>query len=145
MENKFLWKDLINYHLNPPKKKILRTSNIERKYIDFKIELNKNNISITDYIKNNFFKDNEEFVFLKNNFPYNLENDILHYVLWFNNNFTNNNNFPKDLNFCNDYILECIKKCFTDFENFYFIFFENNVNNRSIGSYRHVQIFLKKK
>ena len=81
MEKKNLWKDLINYHLSPPKNKILRTSNIERKYNDFKIELNKNNISITDYIKNNFFKNNEEFVFLKNNFPYYLENDILHYVL----------------------------------------------------------------
>lgn len=144
---KLSWNYLKKYHINPPTIIFPREDDVSEKYKIFKKKLNNKNLSTKDYIQNNYFKKNENFIFIKNNFPYALESNILHFVLWFHTKFTNNlsNIFPNDLNKQEVLIKKCIKESFKEFDNYEYIFFENNLNCRSILDIRHVQVFMKNK
>ena len=141
------WSYLKKYHTNPPTIIFPRKDEVLEKYTIFKTKLINKNLSTKDYIQNNYFKKKENYIFIKNNFPYELEDNILHFVLWFHTKFTNNssNNFPNDLNNHEIFIKKCIKESFKEFDNYEYIFFENNLNCRSIPDIRHVQVFMKNK
>ena len=156
------WSFLKKYHLNPPTIMLPREIDIQKKYDNFKkIIKNNNNNNIKNYILTNFFKNNENIIFIKNNFPYDVESNIYHYVLWFNSNYCylnklnnldklNKNNYEKN-------ILENIKYFFDTkkindttidnyiFSNYEFIFFENIKENKSINSIKHIHVFFKLK
>lgn len=104
--------------------------NLTRYHIH-KFLLKKNNINLSDYISNKYLK-NKKYNLVKNAFPYNLEKNILHLVLWIN-----------DLNITN--IKQIIKK---ELEIKYkkeheFLFFENPKHLRSINDIKHFHIFVK--
>ena len=62
------WECLKKYHLNPPTIFLKRKIDIQKQYNDFKILIKEKNINIKNYILTNFFKNNENIIFIKNNF-----------------------------------------------------------------------------
>ena len=101
------------------------------RYYIHKFLLKKNNINISDYISNKYLK-NKKYYLVKNTFPYHLEKNILHLVLWIN-----------DLNITD--IKQLIKK---ELEIKYkkeysFLFFENPKHLRSINDIKHFHVFVK--
>ena len=101
------------------------------RYYIHKFLLKKNNINISDYISNKYLK-NKKYYLVKNTFPYHLEKNILHLVLWIND-------------FKITDIKQLIKK---ELEKKYkkvyeFLFFENPKHLRSINDIKHFHIFVK--
>tara|TARA_B100000902_G_C27005899_1_gene762206 strand:+ start:109 stop:588 length:480 start_codon:yes stop_codon:yes gene_type:complete len=155
------WVFLKKYHLNPPTIMLLRKIDVQKKYINFKKIIKENNNNIKNYILTNFFKNNENIIFIKNNFPYDVELNIYHYILWFNSNSIHLDEIDKldklDKNNYEKNILKYIKYFFDNkkindttinnyiFSNYEFIFFENIKENKSINSIKHIHVFFKLK
>ena len=131
-----------------------------KKYDNFKKIIKNNNNNIKNYILTNFFKNNENIIFIKNNFPYDVESNIYHYVLWFNSNYCYLNELNNQINLIKIIMKKYIRtyKIFFDtkkindttinnyiFSNYEFIFFENIKENKSINSIKHIHVFFKLK
>lgn len=101
------------------------------RYYIHKFLLKKNNINISDYISNKYLK-NKKYYLVKNTFPYHLEKNILHLVLWINDfKITDIKQLIKK---------ELEKKYKKEYE---FLFFENPKHLRSINDIKHFQVFVK--
>ena len=115
---------------NPPRHTIKRSKDSDSKYKKLKLELVERNISIGNYIKEKLFSDNSEYALVKNDFPYMLDKNVLHYVFWIN---------PKFNEKYNDNTVEKILKNSIDFE---FIYFKNIIANKSVLDVEHYQVFI---
>ena len=71
------WHELLKYHHCPPEIFPQRTPQIEQKYVDFR----RNNPEIIATLRQRFFK-SEQIVLVLSDFPYDIEANILHYILW---------------------------------------------------------------
>lgn len=126
------WNFIKQFHKNSPLITIGRTKNIENKYLEHKLELKNKNINLDNYITSKYFKDNQKYVFVENQFPYNVDKNITHYLLWFN---PNNNNYgitEKEIEEILNEIL--VGKTY--------IYFENMEHNKSIKSIKHIHVFV---
>lgn len=133
------WEYLKQFNYNPPTINLLRQKTVQDNYNNHKININVKNINIEDYIINKYFKDpNSKYYFTLNTFPYNLEDNIKHYIIWLNPIYYND----KQINFNNikhiDFIKSIINVPYDDF-----IFFENNIQHRSVLGIRHIHVFIK--
>lgn len=124
------WEYLSQFNLdNPPQNFLVRNKETQTKYSDY-LNSFKN---IDNYLVNLLFKNNEEFVLRLNDFPYDCENNIEHFVLWINPNL---NIQTKDIiNYINVYINNIGK------QNKDIIYFENLTKDKSIKSIRHFHLF----
>ena len=132
----FPWERLVTFHRNPPTDKITRNINIQQEYDKFMKYIKDNNININDYIHKNFLNGiNVNFV--ENTFPYDIEDNCYHYIIWFDNqyfkNLTNSVNENKIIN-------NIVRSKFKDNE---YIYFENLSGNKSIDSIKHFHVFIK--
>ena len=84
------------------------------------------------YLFKKVFKNNCNFSFLINEFPYNLKKGLKHYVFWINPRIEHKIN--------NDMIYYLISKKVCDGE---YIIFENPISSRSIKSIRHFHVIIK--
>ena len=143
------WKLLKQYHMNPPNVVFPRNKEVFQSYIDHKNKLKAENINITDYItKQLFTKENSYKLYslIDNKFPYLLEPEIMHKLLWFNPKITNTKHFPDDLNNVPEFINDCLINHTKNIYDLYdIIYFENIVECRSVPGIRHIQLFLKSK
>ena len=122
------WDNLKQYHLNPPHNRLSRSVDINQNYESYK----RTHTNTTQIIIDRNFKNNDKtFSIELNNFPYDVEDNIEHFVLWINPN--------KEHEIVNN--TEIYKYIESHFEN-KVIYFENNINNRSINL-RHFHIFYK--
>ena len=117
-------KQIIKYKEYFKFKRSLFNSN---RYLVHKFLLKKENIKLHNYITNKYLK-NKKYSLVKNDFPYNLEKNILHLVLWINDGEIID-------------IEEVIKKELKN--NYEFLYFENPVNLRSVLEIKHLQVFIK--
>jgi hypothetical protein len=134
MVNSYNWDFIKQFHKNSPSIQINRSKGIENKYLEHKLLLIKNKISIHDYIIKKYFEDDCEYKFVNNEFPYHVENNIEHKLLWFNPNI----NYIID----EKYINTLLNKLLFDKN---YIYFENIDSNKSIKSIRHIHVFVNKK
>ena len=134
MVNSYNWDFIKQFHKNSPSIQINRSKEIENKYLEHKLLLIKNKISIHDYIIKKYFEDDCEYKFVNNEFPYHVENNIEHKLLWFNPNI----NYLID----EKYINTLLNKLLFDKN---YIYFENIDSNKSIKSIRHIHVFVNKK
>lgn len=134
MVNSYNWDFIKQFHKNSPSIQINRSKEIENKYLEHKLLLIKNKISIHDYIIKKYFEDDCEYKFVNNEFPYHVENNIEHKLLWFNPNI----NYIID----EKYINTLLNKLLFDKN---YIYFENIDSNKSIKSIRHIHVFVNKK
>lgn len=130
MSKKYSWKFIKQFNFNPPDTNILkRSSKIQKEYN--KHQKNPFNNIIFSF---NLFWNNDIFVFIKNRFPYNVENNIGHYVLFINPII------KQKISYTNIY--KIIKNYYVP--NNKFIIFENYPKNRSIKNITHYHIFILK-
>lgn len=133
MASSYNWDFIKQFHKNSPSIQINRTKEIENKYNEHKLLLLKNKISIHDYIFKKYFNENCEYKFVNNEFPYNVDSNIEHILLWFNPNIK----FKIDTEYIDNLLNELL------FDKNY-IYFENKDSNKSIKSIKHIHVFIKK-
>ena len=75
----------------------VRTYDVIEKYKKHKEYIKKNNINQNNYIINKFLSD-KKYSIDKNEYPYNIDKNMAHYVLWIHPNYINKIN---DLEICN--------------------------------------------
>ena len=86
-DKKITWEQLLEYHLSKPDKSLLRTKEIQSKYDKYTDILKLNGMSINKYIISVLFSEDncdKKFLITKNKFPYNLDKDITHLLIWIN-------------------------------------------------------------
>ena len=130
------WTYISKYSLeNSPTESFGRELKIETEYKKFKQELKLKNISLKENIMTNYFNDGKKYILNLNKFPYNLDKEIQHNVLWINPNY--NSEFINN----NSKIYTLLKEIITK----PFIVFKNSSTNMSIPDVIHYQVFIKNK
>lgn len=124
------------YNLNNMDIGDIRNTKTKIKYFFFKLYLKLRCMTIAQYINNKYFHNKQnQWVLVPNDFPYDLENNILHYVLWFNPSIGGSLELAKII--CEEHIAMDVR--FTD----YFIF-ENPEHKKSVPEILHYQVFFRK-
>ena len=113
----------------------VRTKETIEKYKIFKLKLNESNISIEDHIKNKYIGD-KLYSFDLNAFPYNVDENMVHYVLWINPFYRNK---ITDKLLCELLVNKMIELGYDE----YFCF-ENHIKAKSVSDILHYQVFFKK-
>ena len=133
------WVQIIKYHKNPPNKTLPRQESVIRKYQEH-IDLLKNrNESITEYICNKLFSDNDnKYCFIPNKFPYWFVG-VDHYLIWFNPKY--NHLIPNELNQIDSEYIDRIVK--TKYRNNQYVYYENFANNKSVPGIKHLHVYIK--
>ena len=111
------------------KNKIRRTNSIQQKY---NIEKN-NKLNYDKYILNHYLT-NKLYNLQPNKFPYDLNSNIKHYVLWLHPMIKSKHIYDKK------FIYKLLKSMI---KNNSFIFYMNSYKNKSIKSIPHYQVFIK--
>lgn len=121
------WEDIKDINVNnPPNCRFMRKPEDEIKYKNYLIFLKKKSLTphkniLDNIIGNNIYK------LVKNTFPYDLDKEIDHWILWIN---------PKNkLTF--QEIDNLLKNKFRNF-----VYFSNLEKNKSIKTIEHYQIFV---
>ena len=132
----FPWERLVTLHRNPPIDKITRNQKIQLKYEEFMKYVKKNNINLNEYIYKKYLN-GLKINFVENNFPYDIEDNCHHYVIWFDNEY-----FKKVTSSINEnkIINNIVRSKFKDNE---YIYFENLTHNKSIAKIKHFHVFIK--
>ena len=119
------WEYLSQFSMeNPPNINLQRSIKIQKEYDNYLASSKNTTIHLLDLI----FKNSEDMVLRKNDFPYNCESSIIHMVLWINPNYNITNPDIKK------YINSLDKKV---------IYFENIDKYKSVKSIRHVHVFIQ--
>ena len=103
---------------NPPKVQLGRKEEIQKKYDIYNSNI-QNRLNFLEKIKNEIQKNN--YYFHLNDFPYDVEDDIKHYLFWYN-----------DEKYLNEFISK--NKILT--------YWVNNKNNLSIKEIKHSHVFI---
>ena len=115
---------------NPPTIQLGRKQSVQDSYSKKKKYLQFINKNIHDHLMESLFSDNKEYRYLKNDYPYNLEDNIQHNVLWINPAYNEKYN--------EEYIIHLLNSFDTEY-----IVFRNNPSNMSIPSIIHYHVFTK--
>jgi hypothetical protein len=118
------WNDLITYHLSVVNDKIQRKKEVQENYINNNTKYQK-----IDFIKQMLLM-NDYYISL-NDYPYNLCDNIEHYLFWYKNVFS----FEDALQISFDYF----KKSDNEI-----IIFVNSEKNKSVPEINHYHLFIKK-
>ena len=131
---------------NPPSMVLERSPEIQGKYLTHGRNLKKRGISVSHYLKNQFFpgEDNETpFLIVPNTYPYNMESGIHHFLIWFNPDTEHRfwiGDFRKVreiiVDYCAQQNIEMETEC---------VFFQNLESMRSVKAIPHIHIFWKRK
>ena len=132
----YTWEFLEQFTLtNPPRITLYRDIVTDNKYNKLRKRLKENNISTTYYLKTKLFGRHhkfKEYRFIKNEFAYNVVNNIQHYNLWLNPNL--------DLEQDNNKIKKLLDKILANKQ---YIVFKNLPQNMSVPGIIHYHIFFK--
>jgi hypothetical protein len=113
----------------------VRTNEILEKYNKHKKYLKSNNINQSQYIINKYLNDKKYFI-NENAYPYNIGQNMAHYVLWIHPNYITK---ISDLEVCNIITNKMIELGYNE----YFCF-ENHIKAKSILGVLHYQVFFRK-
>jgi hypothetical protein len=113
----------------------VRTKECYARYIDFKNNLAKNNYKLTNYLIDKYLN-NRNYNFVPNEFPYNVPNNMAHYVLWINPNYVDKLTNIEIVNIINEQMV------ILGYQEY--ICFENDIKTKSVLDILHYQVFLKK-
>ena len=115
-----------------------RTQEVQDNYMRF-----KSNISdIYAHLMESLFKNNEDLVFKKNDFPYKFDcenGNIIHYLIWINPNNKKKINMRKINKFLSENILRLDSNILD------YIIFKNNIVNKSVDTIDHYHVLFRLK
>lgn len=132
---KVSWEFLLNYYQDYPLPQSARSEDILNKYKVWKLKLKNKGYEINSYLHNKYLK-NKSFSIDINPFPYNLEDNIYHYVLWINNDYRDK--------VTNLEIKNIIYKKMSELNCSGYVCFENHIDCKSVSKVLHFQIFFRK-
>ncbi len=113
----------------------VRTDEILEKYNKHKKYLKSNNINQNQYIINKYLAD-KKYAINENAYPYNIDQNMAHYVLWIHPNYITK---ISDSEVCNIITNKMIELSYNE----YFCF-ENHIKAKSILGVLHYQVFFRK-
>ena len=129
------WEFLMNYDYNIPLKEDVRSEHTINDYDIWKKYIKDNNLNINNYLHKKYLSDCN-YCIEKNRFPYNVEENIFHYVLWINKNYEYKLNNKK--------ILDIITLKMNELNYSGYICFENHELSKSVDDILHYQIFFRR-
>ncbi len=113
----------------------VRDLNIIEKYENHKKFLKNKNINLDNYIINKYLSDKCYYI-TKNEYPYNITDDMLHYVLWIHPNYINKINDKE--------VSKIIINKMNELDYDEYFCFENHIKAKSILGVPHYQVFYRK-
>jgi hypothetical protein len=159
------WDLIKSFHCNAPDFALPRTLQVINQYEKHINNFKKNNKTVGQYLKGQFFKNGESYQIEPNLFPYYLENTtryfIEHYIIWFNEKLNINQIVAKPISSIDKIIKEFIDKTLINNQssnnqsndnqsndnqsndNIDYIYFENSLKNKSVPEIRHLHLFIK--
>ena len=143
------WDILCHYNNEPPTCPFPRnkeTVNLYKQHIKNITETM--NLTMTDYLKKKLFPEtNNQKIYniVENTFPYLLEDGIIHKLIWFNPVFTNEKEFPNDLNKTKEFIGKCINENIITKtllnKGYEYTYFENYIERDKVRSMKQINPF----
>ena len=149
---------------NPPPKALPRALKTQKRYGGYLAALKRKGTTIEEDIMSRIINNHQDqqFIVTKNDFPYSVDKDIAHLVLWVNPLFASPNKSEKDTELAaREFIMSLISHEYTinevnknntinEVDNNkiplkVYSMFENNPKNRSVNNVRHFQLFIKNK
>ena len=129
------WDFLMNHDYNIPLKDDTRSDDIINKYNIWKKYIKDNNYDVSDYLHKKYLSDCD-YCIIKNEFSYNVTNNIYHYVLWINKDYK--------LKLTNKKILNIITSKMNEIGCSGYICFENHSLVKSVDNILHYQVFFRR-
>lgn len=127
------WLELQKFSFeNPPKFQLKRSTQVQKDYDIYISTIKSNNNDINKIITQKYFSNNKNYVFVPNLFPYDIEDGIKHYLIWFNPILNN----IIDKKYIEDILI-------SNLGNKKYIYFINFATNKSVKNVEHCQVFLK--
>ena len=113
--------------------KFQRKDEIEQNYKRFRMKIT----NIFEYLNNELFQDGKKLVFKKNDFPYDFDDNIIHYLVWINPSIKHLPNKTQLKTF--------IEKEFQNLDRNIcdYICFKNNIINKSVETIEHYHVLIK--
>jgi hypothetical protein len=138
-----VWTELLKYNRNLNVSiDFERDRYVTELYENFKMEI----LDVNNYICKNIIKDNL-FVLSKNNYPYNIADNIEHSIIWFNPKvFSNRQHIIMDKGYLEKIInikMKLYLKNGMDIEKY--IYFMNSQGIQSVNGIYHIHLFTKKR
>lgn len=109
-----------------------RSQEMEEKYRKHREVLALKGLTLSEYIDGKYFLDNKPYIFVPNEFPYEFEEGVEHWLLWLNPDFKR----PSS-----KVLRGILEKEFGDSE---FITFENREEHKSVPGVEHIHILKKR-
>ena len=134
----YSWDFLKQFHFsNPPTSPFNRTEEVERSYMLHGAEIKKEG-GVEPYLKKKYLSSEVKYNMTHNNFPYDMEEGIIHYVIWFKLESFSDFNNPIEVSkiiqkFKEDNSLEIQDT----------VFFQNIERLRSVPGIPHIHVFVK--
>lgn len=113
-----------------------RSDIISKKYSDWKQNAGEN--GLFDML---FNSDGNNIVIRKNDFPYNFEEGIIHYVVWIHPSQTVYNFTPRMDNILLSYVVKQLNNIHSDIKGI--VHFRNSSDNRTINGIAHYHVIIK--
>lgn len=131
-QKKVTWADLQRKSSYELREAASRSTEVEEVYRKHREDLEKKGLTLCEYIDKKLFSEEAFYVFVPNDYPYFLEEDMEHWILWINPSFAkpSKNKISK--------ILE------EELGEKDFLTFENAEENKSIPEIEHIHVFIKK-
>ena len=122
---------------NPPTVPFCRNHTVEENYSKHGSEIKKSG-GVEIYLKKKYLSGDKDFNMTLNNFPYDMESGIVHYVIWFNLEKFGEFNNPGE-------VRKIIKKYEEDncVEFLDTVFFQNIERLRSVPGIPHIHVFTR--
>ena len=143
------WTTISQFSFHQPPEIVLgRSVEMDNKYKDHAADLAEKGISSLQYLKDKYFSGEKEgapCTVALNNFPYDMEEGIQHYLVWVNPNYQGEQRFRiEDFGYVRDWVLE--KFCGGDEETLdrRCVYFQNIERLRSVKAIPHLHIFIRK-
>ena len=125
------WETLRRFNLSsPPTYALGRSTEVQTTYDKHRLWMKKSNVDVKTYINRKFKLDKNGIVFVENEFPYNCDDGITHFIIWISDTFMYN------IEFLEQYIQKKLK---VDHK---YIFYKNIPQNNSIGCVNHYHVFV---
>ena len=113
----------------------VRTESCYANYLKFKNHLKENNIKLKDYLLDKYLN-NKSYNLVPNEYPYNVDKNMAHYVLWIHPEYVNK---LTDLE-----IIQIIKEKNEELNFNEYMCFENDIRVKSVLDILHYQVFFRR-
>jgi len=137
------WNSIKKLHLKPPSFQIKRIGKNQKAYDRQNTKIKSLGISGSDYIKRVYLQD-KKYVLTLNKFPYHISQFIEHWCIWWSSKYYIGSNLHSI--YYQSVINRILEKYFgyDMIAGKDYIYFENEMKNRSIPGIRHIHIFINK-